>query len=91
MEPLLSPREYKVLKKTLHLPYVYDEFGKSDREICDHLCSLKYMDNNAGMLFITETGKAVLHTRFHSELKTWIPIFISSISLIVSIVALLKQ
>lgn len=91
MSVLLSPREYKVLRTTRRHFYLYEEYGKSDKDICDRLCKLGYMTRTEGFVFITESGKAVLNARFQSNVKTWVPIFVSIVSLIISIIALLKQ
>ena len=91
MEPLLSPREHQILKKAKRIARVYEEFGKSDREICDRLCSLGFLQNDIGLVFITEAGRAVVRTYSRSNIKTWAPIIISVISLIISIAAYLGQ
>lgn len=91
MVTLLSPREYKVLRTARKQFSLYEEYGKSDKDICDHLCELGYMTRTEGFVFITESGKAILSSRFQSNIKTWGPIFISACSLIISIIALLKQ
>lgn len=91
MDILLSPREYKLLRKVRFIPGVFSEYGKSDQDIFRHLAELKLIDSNLDFLMITELGLAVLHQKRQSTLKTWVPIIISTISLIVAIAAYMKK
>ena len=86
----LSPHQYMLIRKTKRLPVVLDEVGKTDRELYHQLCENGLIVDNGGLLFITETGRAVLSARFRSTVGLWLPIIISIASFIVSILAFLK-
>ena len=63
MEPLLSKRQIQVLKKGRFIPYLYEEFGESDRKICDYLCEQGYMEKTGFAVVTTELGDVVLQNR----------------------------
>jgi len=88
MELNLSPKQKQLLRKTRFIPKVYDEFGKTDRDIIDELCSLDLIKNEIGFLFITEKGKAYLSSTRYKVLTDWVPIVLSSVSIVLSIIAI---
>ena len=85
----LSPQQRKLLKKVTHL-LPLDEYGKTDREIILGLCEQGLIDHQEPFLYITEKGKAALSQYRYTILTDWFPIVISSIALIISIIALVR-
>ena len=86
----LSPRQRKLLKKTSRLPAVLSEIGESDRANFNYLCQANLVDDEGGFLFITEKGRAFLSNQRYKVLTDWLPIGVSVLALIISIIALLK-
>lgn len=89
-ETPLSPHQRRLLRKTFPLPAVLSEFGDSDKQNFQYLCSIGLVEDQGGILFITEKGRAFLSDRRYTVLKDWLPIGISVLALIISIIALLK-
>lgn len=85
---ILSAQKLKILKKTRIIAQVYTEFGNSDRELIDQLKESNLVENNGGLIFITDKGKAHLREYRRTSLFAWLPILISIASLIISIIAL---
>lgn len=85
---ILSAQKLKILKKTRIIAQVYTEFGNSDRELIDQLEESNLVENNGGLIFITDTGKAHLREYRRTSLFAWLPILISIASLIISIIPL---
>jgi len=82
----LSRRQRKVLRKGYFIPYPYDEFGESDRKICDELCNSGFMEMVGIAVITTEKGNALLQNGFSTWLWRIIPIAISIAAVIISIV-----
>ena len=87
MEPNLSPKQKELLKKTYPVAF-YSEFGVSDQKIFDELCDLGLVTNEVDFLMITEKGKACIASNRYKVLTDWVPITLSAISIILSIIAL---
>lgn len=68
MNTPVSFKQRRIILKCYHVPYVYDEFGKTDRAICDDLCNEGLLINNGGFVTTTERGKALIQSNF----STWI-------------------
>lgn len=85
---LLSPNEYKLLRKVRRsflVPLPLDNLNTYDRNICVGLCEKGLVEDiGIEVVAITEKGRAVLRER---TLKI-APILISTVAIIISIVSL---
>ena len=86
MEYLLSRKQRKMLRHGTIIPQVIDEYGETNRKLIDQLAADGYVEIIRFAFVTTEKGKAVLQSNFSTLFWRFVPIVISIIAVIISIV-----